>query len=571
MPPTSRAARLAALEAALLSRERYTDALLVVRAPDGAEVSRAGGRWDRLARRYVDGAAPRYVDLQPSQVDIAVEFEQWRQAALAGGVNRIRALVAMGGRGSGKTYLLGGIVPVIVALAWPRDYQFAISVQGKAKRECQEAIGEVADPRWIASESTNPADPFTEFFNGARILWHVGTRPKSFRFAGLPIRHVLINEGQAQTVASFVNAIAATRNKGALLTIATNAPQDTAGDWIARLTTKIKGEEVNAKAFDLDPRQNLAVDQAAIEDIGELIRAVDEQAYRADVLGKMQLSGTVGYPGFSPVAWDKGGHLGDLFDSPVEAFQVGRPLWADVTREVTLEWGDAIGGYDYIAGCDFQADPGCCAAVGKIYERLDVPLAKGAPRESRFVLWIREFVGVDGVEEALSQELKDRGYWPGPVDQAGRPAASCLLIGDATGYNRQNAEHKKGEPYSFARFKADGWNIIGPATHYKTKRPWWAPVQPSRMQMKALFQQRQIMLAPRCKQAVQPFPALVDGFVNTKTYESGAFVKGRGHWTHGPDCVRYMAWRFMPRPTPPREGVPIFTDAEFDRLASNRL
>lgn len=534
----------------------------MVTDPDGNEVLRAGGRWDRLTRGYVPGAAvkPRVVALQPSQVDIAREFAAWMAAAKAGESKRIRALIGMGGRGSGKTYLLGGIVPVLVALTWPREYQFVISVQGKAKRECQEAIAAVADAGWVTGDSSNPADPYTEFFNGARILWHVGTRPKSFRFAGLPIRHVMINEGQAQTSASYVNAIAATRNKGALLSIATNAPQDAAGDWIARLTTKIRGEEVNAKAFNLSPQENLAVDQAAVSDIGDLIRAVDEQAYRADVLGQMALSGRLGYPGFSPLSLDKGGCVGD----PPAPPQVGRPLWVDVTREVTEEWGDAIGGYDYIAGVDFQADPGCCAAVGKIFERLDLPIEPGARRESRFVLWLREFVGVDGVEEALSQELKDRGYWPGPVDERGNPAASCLLVGDATGA-RQNSEHRKHEPYSFPRMKAEGWQIIAPATHHKTRRPWWCPVQPSRMQMKALFTARKILLSPACKVATPPFPSLIDGFVNTKTYESGAFVKGRGHYTHGPDCVRYMAWRFLDKPQPPRAET-TFDATTFDQL-----
>ena len=84
----------------------------------------------------------------------------------------------------------------------------------------------------------------------------------------------------------------------------------------------------------------------------------------------------------------------------------------------------------------------------------------------------------------------------------------------------------------------------------------------SRKQMHALFGARQIMFSPRCNEQPPGFPALIEGFRRTKGHTDGSFVK-KGHWTHGPDSVRYLAWRFLPRPQPPRiEGIDTATADE---------
>jgi hypothetical protein len=537
------------------SRSRFVDALLVIQAPDGSEIMRAGGAWDGTAHDWALDAhdvRPRIVRLEPSQIDAAHAVARWLDGVRRGERNRRRAIIGMGGRGSGKTYLFGGIVCSIVQLAFPGDYQFVISVQGKAKREVQEAIAEVCADHWITGGNESPQDPATEFLTGSTILWHTGNRPKSFRFAGLPIRHVLVNEAQSQHVTSFTNAISATRNLGALCTLATNAPQDGAGDWVARLAKKIAAEEVNAESFILDPKLNHAVDQDALDDIGELIRAVDEGAYRADVLGQMELSGPVAYPKFKPTALQKGGHL-----IPVEQYPpvVG---WVDVTREVTREWSPATNGFEYIAGADFQVHPGCCATPGKIFRRPD----------GRLVRFVREFIVTSGRESDLTIALQAAGYWPGPVDAHGKPAASCMLVGDATGANQQDAAHRKGQPYSFAVLGADGWKIVAPDRHRKTGSPWWAPRVESRKQMAALFIASQVVLGPMCRESRDPFPSLADSFVNCKVHEGGAFMK-KGGFSHGPDCERYVCWRFLDRPKPPTSKP--LDEKTFNDIAGIRL
>jgi hypothetical protein len=59
------------------------------------------------------------------------------------------------------------------------------------------------------------------------------------------------------------------------------------------------------------------------------------------------------------------------------------------------------------------------------------------------------------------------------------------------------------------------------------------------------------LLSPECKQSpAHGFPSLVDSFRNAKKYGSGK-LKEDGNFQHGPDGVRYLAWRFLPRPQPP--------------------
>ena len=60
-----------------------------------------------------------------------------------------------------------------------------------------------------------------------------------------------------------------------------------------------------------------------------------------------------------------------------------------------------------------------------------------------------------------------------------------------------------------------------------------------------------IVFDPCCADPAADFPSLVEGFKRTKLVPSGKFEK-KGHFTHGPDGVRYLAWKFLPRPKPPQ-------------------
>jgi len=523
VPALSRRARIARLQNELLSSSRYCNALLVVVDHEGNEIFREGGRWDRYTQRYVDGECePFVVKLQESQTEIAKAFAEWLRASKAN-EPRTRAIIGGGDRGSGKTWFLGGLSIIAIALAFPGEWQLAVNLTAKQRRECIDSIKAASRPEWISQEVDDFRDPMTTFVTGNMVQWLSARNPGALRQAGLKIRNVFINEGQDQPEIVFVNGIAAVRNTGGLVSIATNRPRNDAGDWIAVLWMGIEAKELNGLAFILDPKKNRAVDQDAQADIRAFLFAVNSEAAAADMGGgAFRLSGPTAYPSFKALPVDRGGHVG-------VPPQVG---WTDVTLELTAAiLGGGIG-FPYVCGVDFQREPGVIGALAKIYRT----------EQRKLVLYIFDQVGVKGVELAFSQALYAAGYRP----THGMGGAPILLIGDGTG-DRQNANHNWSEPTSFRALQSDGWKIVGPDRHWKHGIPWNPPVRLSRAQMYDLFVANQILIAPKCKEAVEGFPSLVDSFRRAQVGPKGGLVE-KGHFQHGCDGPRYLAWCFLPRP-----------------------
>lgn len=524
--------RMVRLEHLWCSPDRYVDALLEVRSHEDEVLFRVGGAWDRHRKAYVDRpAVPHVVRLQRSQSDMGRAIGRYLTGRLAGDDQRARVLLAMGNRGGGKTWVCA-LAVVAVALAVPCSWQFACNITSKQRREVLAAIGMIAPARWITSTVDDPRDARTEFLTGSVVGWLTAKNPAALRQAGLPIENILINEGQDQPQQVFTNAISAIRNTGGLVTIASNPPQREFGDWVALLDQAIQAEEVRAERFLLEAVHNAAINQAAVPEIAAFLRAVDQAAYDADALGTVKLAGDLGYPAFSRLPLSKGGNIGDP-----------EPDWRDVTAELSAEATYSSTGFEWVAGADFQRTPGSCAVVGKLYR-------VGFGDEAKVVLWIRDFITTNGTERDLSQAFISAGYNPGQVDLDGRPAPgrSLLLVGDATGA-RQDAEHRRGNPYSFVQLRSDGWVVIPPMHHWKNRTPWNPEVRDSRKQMHASFVNGLILISPRCADASPGFPSLVESLARTKVHSDGSFVR-RGHFTHGPDGLRYLAWKFLPRSKP---------------------
>jgi hypothetical protein len=550
MPHMSQAEMIRFLKKRLISSDRYVNALLVVTSHEDKEIFRVGGCWDTHLRRYVDRPCdPHVVKLQESQcVDtqtggpgIGYGFAKWLEAQRAK-KKRARALMAGGNRGSGKTWCLGGVGIVAMALEFPNDWQFGINITAKQKRECIEAIREVARPEWIQGDVEDFRDPRTVFITGNTICWLSAQNPRAIRQAGLKIRYVFINEGQDQPQAVAINAIAAIRNTGGLVGVATNPPQTERSDWVASWWSGIEAGDLNGEKYFVDNKKNRAIDQEAVGDIGPYLYAIDRDAGDADGAGIFRLSGPIAYPAFKPLPLAKGGHIG-------EPPQVG---WKDVTHDVTAEALDSDSGVPFLCGVDFQREPGVIGSIAKVYK----------DQTGKLILYIMDTIGVRGVESDFSGALHAAGYRPAP----GMDGPPILLVGDGTGA-RQNAEHRKGQPTSFMALRADGWKIVPPMYHWRTRTPWNPLVKDSRAQMHAVFDARQILLDPKCKEAAEGFPSLVDSFRSAKVGPRGGLVE-KGHFQHGPDGVRYLAWRFLPRPQP--EKLPYDKDTS-EAIASIRF
>jgi hypothetical protein len=556
MPHRSIRERTAELDRALLSPDRYIAAKLELRSSTGETLLVVGGRWNKLVGRFEDDDCEAHiVRLKESQDEIGVALADYVRKRLAGDDSRPLIMLGIGNRGGGKTFFCA-IIMVVVALALPHTWQIGVSITQKQNREIKDAIAQIAPAHWILDDKTDLRDPRTIFVTNSTVMWLTSKNYRALRMAQLPFEHVCINEGQDQREEIYLNAVPAVRKGGGLVSIATNPPQDASGlgDWVAILFMGLQGRPTIGVAFVLEASKNDAVNQAALDKIREALLIVSKEAAGADADGIIKLAGTMGYPGFSarPRREEKGrwveGHVGEPLPPLLDIF--GMPVpgsgWVDETRSITQK--HARSPFDWIAGCDFQTDPGCCAAVGKLYR---IPTGQ-------IVLYIREFVGLPGTEAELTVALNGRGYYPGPVDYEGRPAQSCLLVGDATGA-RQNSEHRKRDPYSFTRLRAEGgWNILPPSFIRNLKggiTPWNPLIPDSRKQMKACLITGLILFSPRCEEAPPGFPPLLESMARAKVTLFGKFEK-RGHHTHGPDGVRYLAWRFLPRNDAPSRSAP---------------
>ncbi len=544
--------------------ERYVDCLLVVQDSTGLEILRSGGRWDRLALRYVPGTdvVPYIARLQESQDDLGRAFARWLEGARRGDAKLPRVIIAGGNRGSGKTWFLAGIVMTVFALEWPRDWQFGVNLASAQKRECIDSIREASLPAWIDYESQDLRDPVLRFANGSTIGWLSSQNPKRLRQAKLRIRHVLLNEGQDQAEKNFINAISAIRNTTGLVTIATNPPQQGAGDWVAGLWNSIEGGEVGHRAeiYNLDNKKNRAVNQEALGDIAILLRAVSEEAADADAGGNMRkLSGLMAYNNFLALPFEKLGHLGDPPPIPM----IGAGPWRDVTRDKTSEKLHGGEGREWIVGCDFQRRPGIVGVACKLFlvEKVWAPLPLPV---GTLVLWAADQINCAGDESSFSAMLERRGYSPFGLPVDGRPTRSAFLVGDGTGA-RQNAAHRWELPPSFQSLAAEGWTIVPPSKTSKGK-PWNPAVKESRAQMWDGFDARQIIVSPGLKTSEPGFGSLVSSLSRAKVNRNGNLVGGNHH---APDGLRYIWYCFGPRPMPPR--APMLDDKSFNELRSIKI
>jgi hypothetical protein len=549
MPATTRRAKLEELRQGLLSPERWVDALLVVQDHEGTELLRVGGRWDGGACRWdpnADGVTPKIIRLEESQQAAGRGLAHWLESSRTGLVDPLRAIIMIlgGARGSGKTWFVGLMI-VIIGMEWVDEWQYSVNLSTGQRREVLEAIAECSEPSWIDDVSDDMRDPWIRFVTGSTCAFVSARNPKRLREAKLRIRAVHVNEAQDQTEEVYINAVSSTRNVDGLVTLATNRPRVEAGDWVSLAATGIEGGEIVGLFYLLDPRKNKRVSRVALDKRAAAIRVVSPEAAAADTDpdAPMSLSVNLAYSAFRPLPVEKKGHIGE---PPAH--------WIDVTMEETAATIGGGFGFPWICGVDFQKHPGVTGQIGKLF-RNECGL---------LVLCIYRTLAVRGVEFDFSQGLYAAGYSTTP----GIGENSVLLIGDATGA-RQNAEHKWDRSPSFMAMRSDGWMILPPMVHWRTGVEWNPMVPDSRNQMHYLFTQDQILIAPACKQPQEGFPSLVDSLRRAPVGPKGGLVE-RGGFQHNPDGVRYLAWRFMPRPSPskPTEGLNLEV---FDALSKIRL
>lgn len=516
-----------------LSTDHLVSAELVVELPDGTELCRAGGVWDDTAQAYVEAPEgfdhqPERLRLQKSQVGAATGLARWLERARQGEEGLPVVYVLGGGPGSGKTFLMM-LWHTLVALEWPGDPQFISLLNLGNRAECLEALAAFTRPEWF-TEVEDPKDPLLQFVNGSTLRWVSAHNARKLRQRGLPIRSVGINEAQDQGEELYAVAQTAPRRHGGCVVLTCNPPTSEGGNWVARLWYGIEAGEVHGEIYQMDPALNAAVNQRFLSDSGQAVRVATPRLAGAHVDGVIRTAGPTAYPSFDgrPASHAR----------PTEGGCVGSPPdigWTNVTAEIAASIPGGIPA-DVLIGCDFQKHPGCVGVAAQLYRTAD----------RRLVLYLDRVIGVPGQEDAFSQALVDAGYTGNGYRADGSRGPRALLIGDATG-SRQNAEHKRWLPPSYHALQAMGWVVAPPDRHHKTRAPWNPGVLESLDQMFVLLERRDVLLGPRCREPVPEFgPSLVDSFRNAQKWEHSGRLR-REVFQHAPDCVRYLAWAFLPR------------------------
>jgi hypothetical protein len=252
-----------------------------VRTHAGERLFTVGGCWDTTARCYVARECPaKVVTLKPSQEAFGRALGEQLRKRLAGDDTRKALLMMIGERGGGKTFGIALIV-VCVALALVGSWQQVVSIFGAQNAEVQDAIDKIADPSW-STDIRDPARPRLEFINGSTCMWMTSRTPKKIRQAQINWEHIGVNEAQDQPEVVYTNAQGAIRNKGGFVSIASNPPQEGAGDWVAILYQGLEAANDDGEAFLLPAAGNDAVNQKTLGKIERLIRrlARPDQAER---------------------------------------------------------------------------------------------------------------------------------------------------------------------------------------------------------------------------------------------------------------------------------------------------
>lgn len=421
------------------------------------ELIEVGGKWDKREKRWV-GEADSFTVLRVhrGQEAAARELAEWfrRRALGARGpqwddFKRYWTLLLVGGRRGGKSHL-ACIALVMFLIGFPRCRCFAVSPTLERGDELEDAIKSMLPRRWYTYRGggSGKASQF-RMVHGGRILCVSGHKQGNLKAGKVDL--ALYNEGQAMSKKGWNQLRGSTADKGGLVIVAANPPDEPIGRWIEELyedavafsAPPANDNEKRSKVvqFTITARDNPFVEWQSLAD--QEADYKDEKEFRREVLGEFVPIGDVVHH-----AWRDGEHWRDP-----------DPSWVDITGDFTkAKLGQAFG---FVVLMDFQLTPAMVGKVCKIFRDPKEP-------DSEILAVVDEAVVERANEDQLLDELegieqwtptgrrKDtyRG-WKLPED---KEAVHCAVVMDATGFH-QDGEHKRGRTSELA-LKARNWKYL---------------------------------------------------------------------------------------------------------------
>lgn len=364
-----------------------------------------GGRWDRKTRAFAGSARKRRaLAFHDGQLEAVRWFERWLRGFVARRLpeergRKMRSLLCAGGRRAGKSDFA-----IKAALAFailvPASRVWIVSPTLPETEEVDLALVDIMPRAWY----WRLGKPWFRFTlpNGSTITLRSASDPEALKRGRADF--AVMNEAQRMKERAFAILRPALADKGGLLILTANPPEEAVGQWIAEFVEETQAGRRPAKYIHFDATKNPFADQGSLDD---LALEVDERTYRVERLGEFLPRLDVVFHAWSPT----------LNVQP-------RPDVGEMTEEFT---GRRFGRrYRFIAGFDFQLHPHMACVIFEAFR--DPAAPAGEP-----LLWAVDFATVKGNEDELLDELERRGYVGAEV--------ACVV--DASG-EWQDAERTRG-------------------------------------------------------------------------------------------------------------------------------
>jgi hypothetical protein len=468
-----------------------------------------GGRWDKLAKRYVgDASRSMIVGLHPGQFEAARWLVRWFEDKVRVGkvtptetafaTLLIYSVLLHGGRRAGKTDMAAKF-GVAYAIMRPNSWVWMVSESIPKTEELLEAVKAFMPSAWY-SELGAPHYKMT-LANGSVIWFRSAHKPSKLKRGRCDF--AVLNEAQNMAEEAFAIVRAATADNGGLTIPTANPPDQPIGFWVEDFFESARARRRQAREFHLDADKNPHVDRRSLEAMKD---EVDDRTYRREIRGEFMPRADVVF-----YAWSNGAG-GNVRPMP----QVGA---VEVTRTFTK--AKLYREFDRVLGVDLQKIPYPCAVSLRMFEDPEDP--KGDP-----LIWLDdEIIVEEGNEEALSARMLEHGY---------DPDRTALII-DASG-SWQGIDRKRQTP-SFEIFESLGWRWIFKPDEEMEKNPdILERVRVGNTRMKTSSGKRRLFSVP---ELIQTNKAL-------KSWETRhGIAYRRSIYAHIGDAVTYPLYRFFPR------------------------
>ena len=514
---------------ALEGPDRYLDLCLALVAQTTQEtILLAGGRWDRIDRRYLDrGAEERVqvIELAPSQVP----FAQWYADQLGdmrdGYPRDVSLVLAAGDRRGGKTFdalacLWASLVDLPAINGWPTT-TWAISRSFREREEIDQWVAKFIPRSWY-SQLKAPEHRYT-LQNGAILRNLSADDPDNLKQGRVDL--CFYNEPQKMAAKAIVHGLFGTSDAAGLAILAANPPPagDSRGEWLYDLkdaiddeirtqATALGREPLGAVYFNFSSKGNPYIDAPARRRVGRLARLIDPAQGEADDAGEWKRPGDKALWEFS-----KHEHL-----QAVPAIGVVSCMKAIARIHAFGDWTQA-------AGVDFQSKPHIVAEILDAFGDPDHP-----------IFW--------SLGELVLPRCTEAEFLEAFADKFGTryEKNGLLWIGDASGAF-QGSKHQaaEGERPSFETWQQAGWQIIPP----KPPRPGGSgkarnPFVDERLQLaNELLRLKRWFIDP----TACPWLAECAREAATKRLAGRRHLVGN-QFAHAIDAATYPLWRLEPKP-----------------------